>query len=170
LTTAVEITGHGRRHFSPIHLTVYIQRCNVCMYGQASMCLLFDIAVKSIDWDTWFYSPGMPPVKNNYDTSLATAAYDLAVQWHTADVMGIGAEAPSGASASDIESWGSEQVLAVHITTMIIQCDHHLAVLCIAEIQTPGQLLIISHKQCGSFLAILWQQRLTQQLRHPDQC
>lgn len=52
----------------------------------------------------------MPPVKNDYDTSMATAAYDLAVKWHTADVMGIGAEPPNGVSPDDIKGWGSDQV------------------------------------------------------------
>eukprot|EP00775_Hariotina_reticulata_P009872 gene9872-10030_t len=69
-------------------------------------------AVAAIDWDTWFYAPGMPPVKNSYDTSLATAAYDLAVKWHTADIMGIGADPPAGASAADIDDWDSEQIVA----------------------------------------------------------
>eukprot|EP00877_Chromochloris_zofingiensis_P004503 jgi/Chrzof1/14053/Cz08g22210.t1 len=69
-------------------------------------------AISSIDWDAWFYNPGMPPVENSYDTSLATAANDLAVRWHTADVMGIGADPPAGAGPADIQGWGTEQVVA----------------------------------------------------------
>lgn len=64
----------------------------------------------SIDWGTWLHQPGMPPVTNSYDTSLATAAYDLAVKWHTADVMGIGAPPPAGAGPQDIAGWSSAQV------------------------------------------------------------
>jgi leukotriene-A4 hydrolase len=45
-----------------------------------------------VDWDTWFYAPGMPPVTNEYDTTLATKAYDLAKSWHTSDLMGVGSE------------------------------------------------------------------------------
>jgi leukotriene-A4 hydrolase len=67
-------------------------------------------AVASIDWDTWLHSPGMPPVTNSYDTSMASAAYDLAVKWHTADVMGIGAESPPGVGPADIQGWSSAQV------------------------------------------------------------
>lgn len=52
----------------------------------------------------------MPPVKNSYDTSLATAAYDLASAWHTADVMGIGADPPATATADDLKGWGTAQV------------------------------------------------------------
>jgi leukotriene-A4 hydrolase len=65
---------------------------------------------RDIDWDTWFYKPGMPPVKNEYDSSLGKAAEDLARRWHTSDVMGIGSNGPSGASAADTEGWGAEQV------------------------------------------------------------
>jgi hypothetical protein len=67
-------------------------------------------AVASIDWDTWLHAPGMPPVSNSYDTSMASAAYDLAVRWHTADVMGIGADAPAGVGPDDIQGWSSAQV------------------------------------------------------------
>ncbi|KAI3426280.1 hypothetical protein D9Q98_008653 [Chlorella vulgaris] len=69
-------------------------------------------AIKQIDWDTWLYKTGMPPVKCEYDESLGKAAYDLAKRWHTADVMGIGSSGPSGASAADIEGWSSTQVVA----------------------------------------------------------
>ncbi|KAG2497173.1 hypothetical protein HYH03_004762 [Edaphochlamys debaryana] len=69
-------------------------------------------AVSAIDWDTWFHAPGMPPVTNTYDTSLATQAYDLALRWHTCDVMGIGSEGPAGASAADVAGWSSEQMVA----------------------------------------------------------
>jgi leukotriene-A4 hydrolase len=41
----------------------------------------------------------MPPVTNTYDTSLATAAYDLAMRWHTCDVMGVGSELCSARQA-----------------------------------------------------------------------
>jgi len=37
--------------------------------------------VKGIDWDTWLYSPGMPPVKPDFITSLAEACWDLAKAW-----------------------------------------------------------------------------------------
>lgn len=66
--------------------------------------------MSKIDWDAWYYEPGMPPVRNQYDTSLATAAQALAVKWHTADVMGLGGALPQGASAEDIKGWSSDQV------------------------------------------------------------
>lgn len=35
-----------------------------------------------VDWDTWFYKPGLPP-KPDFDTSLVQPAYDLAEKWET---------------------------------------------------------------------------------------
>ncbi|KAI8469949.1 MAG: hypothetical protein J3K34DRAFT_454135 [Monoraphidium minutum] len=69
-------------------------------------------AIAGIDWDTWLHAPGMPPALNAYDDSLAAAANDLAVRWHTADVMGVGAAPPAGAGPADIEGWGSDQVVS----------------------------------------------------------
>ena len=36
----------------------------------------------SVDWDTWFYKPGLPP-KPDFDTSLVQPAYQLADRWET---------------------------------------------------------------------------------------
>ncbi|KAL6763643.1 peptidase family M1-domain-containing protein [Haematococcus lacustris] len=69
-------------------------------------------AIGQIDWDAWYHAPGLPPVTNTYDSSLAQAAYSLAKRWHTADVMGIGSSGPEGAGPDDIESWSSEQTVA----------------------------------------------------------
>jgi len=68
-------------------------------------------AVQQVDWDTWYYAPGNPPVTHSYDTSLSEQAYALAMKWHTADVMGIG-RAPDGVSKKDIEGWSSDQIVA----------------------------------------------------------
>jgi leukotriene-A4 hydrolase len=40
--------------------------------------------------DIRYFAPGMPPISNVYDTSLAEEAFELAKQWHTCDIMGIG--------------------------------------------------------------------------------
>lgn len=89
------------------------------------------VAVSSIDWETWYHAPGMPPVKNDYDTSLATAAYDLAVKWHTADVMGIGAPPPEGVTEDDIKGWGSEQVHFACQSAQLCLCSKLFRVLSI---------------------------------------
>lgn len=39
-------------------------------------------ALESIDWDTWFYKPGLPP-KPDFDTSMADKCYALAKKWES---------------------------------------------------------------------------------------
>ncbi|KAG2494613.1 hypothetical protein HYH03_007378, partial [Edaphochlamys debaryana] len=69
-------------------------------------------AAATVDWEAWLHAPGMPPVTNAYDTSLAERAYDLALRWHTCDVIGIGSDGPAGASAADVAGWSSDQLVA----------------------------------------------------------
>lgn len=66
----------------------------------------------AVDWQAWLYSPGMPPVTNRYDESLAEQSYELAKRWHTSDVIGIGSGGPAGASPADIDGWSTVQLLA----------------------------------------------------------
>jgi leukotriene A-4 hydrolase/aminopeptidase len=44
-------------------------------HGEAKVALL-----DKVDWHAWFYSPGMPPVTNQYDTTLADACIKLAAR------------------------------------------------------------------------------------------
>jgi len=67
--------------------------------------------IGQIDWDTWFYGRGMPPVENVYDTTLAEVAYDLAKKWHTSDMMGVGSCGPKDASDKNIDGWSSSQMI-----------------------------------------------------------
>lgn len=39
-------------------------------------------ALESVDWETWFYKPGMPP-KPKFDTSMVDKCYDLAAKWES---------------------------------------------------------------------------------------
>jgi leukotriene-A4 hydrolase len=34
-----------------------------------------------VDWNGWFYTTGMPPVKNEFDDSLSKKSMDLAERW-----------------------------------------------------------------------------------------
>lgn len=70
-----------------------------------------DCNIDQIDWEKWFYSRGMPPIENIYDTSLMTEPYGLAKKWHTSDLMGIGGQGPKDASKKDIEGWSSSQLI-----------------------------------------------------------
>ncbi|XP_027448259.1 leukotriene A-4 hydrolase isoform X2 [Zalophus californianus] len=40
--------------------------------------------LNQVDWTTWLYSPGMPPVKPNYDMTLTNACIALSQRWMTA--------------------------------------------------------------------------------------
>jgi len=42
-------------------------------------------AVKSIDWDSWFHKPGMPPYTPTFNEALAKASWDLAALWQSWD-------------------------------------------------------------------------------------
>lgn len=44
--------------------------------------------IKEIDWDMWFYEPGMPKIKPNYDASLAQACIELKDRWCAWDESG----------------------------------------------------------------------------------
>ncbi|OWK16773.1 LTA4H [Cervus elaphus hippelaphus] len=39
--------------------------------------------LNQVDWNTWLYSPGLPPVKPNYDMTLTNACIALSQRWIT---------------------------------------------------------------------------------------
>ncbi|RDL37711.1 Leukotriene A(4) hydrolase [Venustampulla echinocandica] len=59
-------------------------------------------ALESVDWDSWFYKPGMPP-KPDFDTSMVDKCYALADKWESQDYK---------PSPSDIHGWTANQVVA----------------------------------------------------------
>ena len=62
-----------------------------------------------IDWKTWLYGRGMPPVTPKFDMTLATPAYDLAKCWSDAyskDLNPI--DLPF--NASDLKGWFAGQI------------------------------------------------------------
>lgn len=61
--------------------------------------------LKTIDFDLWINSPGMPPVDPNFDTSLADACYNLATRWDQAR----DSEDFSAFSSKDVETFTSTQ-------------------------------------------------------------
>ena len=61
-------------------------------------------ALKAVDWDKWFYSPGLPP-KPEFDTSLVDVCYALASKWEKADPKSF---VPK---AEDIKDWKGKQVV-----------------------------------------------------------
>lgn len=61
--------------------------------------------IEDFDWDTWLYSPGMPPEEPTFDRSLAKEPHHLADVWLAVDRHGR--MLPS----IDIRSWSSHQVV-----------------------------------------------------------
>ncbi|KAF4827209.1 Leucine aminopeptidase 2 [Colletotrichum tropicale] len=59
--------------------------------------------VASIDWDKWFYQPGLPP-KPDFDTSLADVCYKLAENWKDEKFT---------PSAEDVASFSGNQKLVL---------------------------------------------------------
>ena len=61
-------------------------------------------ALHAVNWDEWFYTPGLPP-KPNFDTSLVDVCYTLASKWAQAD------PAIFQPTITDIEGWRARQVV-----------------------------------------------------------
>lgn len=61
--------------------------------------------LNAVDWDTWYYSPGLPP-KPKFDTSLVDVCYALAAKWENATP-----ERTFEPDYSDISGWKANQVV-----------------------------------------------------------
>lgn len=48
---------------------------------------------------------------NSYDDTLARQANDLALKWHSADVMGVGISDWEQFSEEDVKGWPADQVV-----------------------------------------------------------
>jgi len=58
---------------------------------------------EEVDWDAWFYNPGLPP-KPKFDTSLADKCYALAAKWENASES-------FQPHPSDITDWTANQTV-----------------------------------------------------------
>ena len=61
-------------------------------------------ALNKVDWDAWFYKPGLPP-KPNFDTSLVDVCYELSSKWEN---MGSEKFEPK---AQDVRGWAADQIV-----------------------------------------------------------
>jgi leukotriene-A4 hydrolase len=73
--------------------------------------------LESVNWDTWFYKPGMPP-KPKFDTSMVDKCYELATQWESevcfflSSIVNLLTISQSfKPSPSDIKGWTANQVV-----------------------------------------------------------
>ena len=72
-------------------------------------------AVKDIDWHTWLYTPGMPPVEPKFDRTLAAEAEHLAEVWYAVDRKG------KAVPDTDISDWSSDRKICFldHLTGLV---------------------------------------------------
>ena len=61
-------------------------------------------ALAKVDWDSWFYMPGLPP-KPNFDTSLVDVCYSLAQKWRNFESEKFQPK------PEDIDEWSANQVV-----------------------------------------------------------
>ena len=64
--------------------------------------------MSSLDWDKWFYAPGLPP-KPAFDTSLVDVVYDLAEKWKS--LTSPSATSTFQPQASDIQGLTANQIV-----------------------------------------------------------
>ena len=65
----------------------------------------------TVDWETWFYAAGMPPVKGEYDTSLQDVCTDLAQKWISGKIDNVENGDVQELSSSQIQEF-LDQLLA----------------------------------------------------------
>ncbi|KAM8935304.1 leukotriene A-4 hydrolase isoform 3-T3 [Lycaon pictus] len=61
--------------------------------------------LNQVDWNAWLYSPGMPPVKPNYDMTLTNACIALSQRWITAKEEDL-----NSFTAADLKDLSSHQL------------------------------------------------------------
>lgn len=61
-------------------------------------------ALNKVDWDAWFYNPGLPP-KPNFDTSLVDVCYELSSKWENIRMKNF------EPNAEDITGWVANQIV-----------------------------------------------------------
>lgn len=71
----------------------------------------------SIDWDTWLYTPGMPPVKPHFDTTLVDQCYHLADKWINTVSLGSAAKLRDVFAPQDVAHFSANQ-LVVFLETL----------------------------------------------------
>ncbi|KAG9339983.1 hypothetical protein JZ751_022299 [Albula glossodonta] len=62
--------------------------------------------LNKVDWNSWMHTPGMPPVKPQYDTTLADACIALCQKWVKAAEADL-----AGFSEADLKALNSHQVI-----------------------------------------------------------
>jgi leukotriene-A4 hydrolase len=75
--------------------------------------------IADIDWDTWLYSPGMPPYTPKYDTSFVEVCSELKAKWDNWNPT----TAPSPFSKSDLEKFTMESAQLEEFLAQLLDDD-----------------------------------------------
>ncbi|CAJ1054375.1 leukotriene A-4 hydrolase [Xyrichtys novacula] len=70
--------------------------------------------LNKVDWNAWMFTPGMPPVKPQYDTTMADACIALCQRWTTATEQNL-----SSFTEADVKSLSSHQI--IEFLSLLIQ-------------------------------------------------
>ena len=79
--------------------------------------------IEKIDWDTWYYAQGMPPILPVLDQTMAKASADLAAKWYAVD---NGSEVPP--SSNELTAWSTGQITCFLDSLQIRTADKPLRV------------------------------------------
>lgn len=72
--------------------------------------------LNQVDWNMWMFTPGMPSVQPQYDTTMADACIALARRWMTAEEPDL-----SGFSEADVKALSAHQL--VEFLSLLLQED-----------------------------------------------
>lgn len=96
--------------FIPHYFTTFARRSLDSYEFKANLLAFFESdttasdALNKVDWDAWFYNPGIPP-KPDFDTSLVDVCYDLANKWEKIKPDKF------EPSVKDIKGWSANQIV-----------------------------------------------------------
>ncbi|PTU18651.1 hypothetical protein P175DRAFT_0442722 [Aspergillus ochraceoroseus IBT 24754] len=111
-------------HFIPYYFTKYKGKSVDSYEFKATVLEFFQSdpkaskLVQDLDWDTWFYTPGLPP-KPHFDTSLVDVVYGLANKWKSLPGSSFKPQ------ASDIQGLTANQIVV--FLEQVLQFEKPLA-------------------------------------------
>ena len=96
--------------FIPHYFTTFARRSLDSYEFKANLFSFFESdpiaseAINKVDWDAWFYNPGLPP-KPNFDTSLVDVCYELSSKWKNMK------SEKCEPKAQNIKGWAANQIV-----------------------------------------------------------
>jgi len=100
--------------------------------------------MKEIEWDTWFYAQGTPPILPPLDQSMAKASADLATTWCAVDC-----EKTSPPSTNEIITWSTGQTTCFLDTLQDMTADEPL---CVSTLKAMKKLYHLAESQNSEIL------------------